>query len=172
MLWVFKNRIGNYEHAANLPIISLQDRVDKVLETPRSQDECECQNEREKRATKLYTDIPAEEIVLELHQPWQNFTCKQRKDVLQEKLSNLMHGIQRLPALLFENPKASLKDLSLERYEISAIEPMHGIGNHIKNLYEEIPSHFPKTIQQAIKNVLQTSFRGKTRLSFKSCDVG
>jgi len=88
---------------------------------------------------------------------------KQKKDVLQDKLSSLMHGMQRLPSLLFENPTATLLDLSLEKYEISAIEPMHDIGNHIKNLYEEIPSHFPKTVQQALKEVIEASFRGKTQ---------
>ena len=49
---------------------------------------------------------------------------------LRELLIDEMHGIQRLPALMFTKPHASLKELNLENHDLS---------NHTKNLYEELP---------------------------------
>ena len=52
-----------------------------------------------------------------------------------------MHGIQRLPALMFSQPEAELADLNLNNYEVLPTEPMRDISNHIKNLYAEVRKH-------------------------------
>ena len=31
--------------------------------------------------------------------------------------------------------------MQLYQYEVSTIEPLHDVGNHIKNVYEEVPLH-------------------------------
>ena len=45
-----------------------------------------------------------------------------------------MHGIQRMPPLLFPKPFAKLEDINLEKYEILINEPLDDISNHIKNI--------------------------------------
>ena len=60
---------------------------------------------------------------------------------LKSKLANEIHGIQRLPALMYNNPSSSLTKNYLRKYEILCNEPLHDISNHIKNLYKELPWH-------------------------------
>ena len=55
-----------------------------------------------------------------------------------------MHGIQRMPALLFPKSLAKLEDINLENYEILINEPLHDISIYIKNIQQEIPYHLPK----------------------------
>ena len=55
-----------------------------------------------------------------------------------------MHGIQRMPALLFTTPFAQLDSIYLGKYDILVNEPPHYISNYIKNLQHEIPHHTPK----------------------------
>ena len=42
---------------------------------------------------------------------------------LQIKLQNEMHGIQRIPAIMFNNPTSSLMKLNLTNYEILCFKP-------------------------------------------------
>ena len=71
-----------------------------------------------------------------------------------------MHGIQRMPALLFPKSFAKLEDINLERYEILINEPLHDISNHIKNIQQEIPHHVPKDKKSSVKEI-NSSFNGK-----------
>ena len=61
------------------------------------------------------------------------------KQSLQTSLDMEMHGIQRMPVLLFPKPFAKLADINLDKYEILINEPLHDISNHIKNIQQEIP---------------------------------
>ena len=72
---------------------------------------------------------------------------------LQTSLNMEMHGIQRMPALLFPKPFAKLDDINLERYEILINEPLHDISNHIKNIQQEIPYHLPKDKKSSVKEI-------------------
>ena len=63
------------------------------------------------------------------------------KASLQKKLEKALHGMQRLPSLLFSCPQEELNNVNLGRYEL-LMEPMHDIANHIKNVFQEIPHHF------------------------------
>ena len=58
--------------------------------------------------------------------------------VLREEV---LKGVARLPAPLFNSPTASLSDLGLEHYEVTLVKPLHDIKDHIKNLFEELPKH-------------------------------
>ena len=69
-----------------------------------------------------------------------------------------MHGIQRMPALLFNAPFAQLDNIYLDQYEILLNEPLHGISNHIKNLQHEIPHHVPKDKKALVKDIITSSF--------------
>ena len=66
-----------------------------------------------------------------------------KKEDIQCIFTQELHGIQRVPALLFDNPTKTLEDIQLYQYEVSTIEPMHDVDNHIKNVYEEVPQHLP-----------------------------
>ena len=47
-----------------------------------------------------------------------------------------MHGIQRLTALLFDNPQMTLDEVGLDQYVILNNEPLHDISHHTQNLYD------------------------------------
>ena len=55
-----------------------------------------------------------------------------------------MHGIQRLLALLFDNPLTILDEVGLDQYEILNNEPLHDISHNTQNLYTELLNHFAK----------------------------
>ena len=63
------------------------------------------------------------------------------KQDLQELLTKEMHGIQRVPALITNNPEKNLEDLGLGDYEILPVEPLHDIGHHIAYFLTEYPKH-------------------------------
>ena len=56
-------------------------------------------------------------------------------------LTEEMHGIQRVSALLFNTPEAELENLGLSTYEILPNEPPHDVGHHIQNVFDEFPKH-------------------------------
>lgn len=55
---------------------------------------------------------------------------------MQNLLDREMHGIQRLTALLFDNPQMTLDEVGLDQYEILNNEPLHDISHHTQNLYD------------------------------------
>ena len=56
-------------------------------------------------------------------------------------LKKVLKGAKRLPILLLNNPLSNLSSLGLVNYEITLIECMHDIANHIDNLLVELPNH-------------------------------
>ena len=134
---IYKGDISNFTHVSSLPLISLNDRVDKVLSSLRSRETCKL------KKTKLYSELAFDNVILELHQRGIKFSMKQKKEDIQCIFTQELHGIQRVPALLFDNPTKTLEDIQLYQYEVSTIEPMHDVDNHIKNVYEEAPQHLP-----------------------------
>ena len=72
-----------------------------------------------------------------------------------------MHGIQRLPALLFGQSNFNLQSLHLDSYEILTHEPLHDFMNYIKNLYEELPLHLPKEKKEKLRDIINSSFNAK-----------
>ena len=55
-----------------------------------------------------------------------------------------MHGVQRVPALLNNDPMATLESINCSNYEILGFEPLHDIGKHIENVLTELPAHIPQ----------------------------
>ena len=68
----------------------------------------------------------------------------EKKKDLETLLKESLHGIQRVPALLYNNPTGSLESINCGNYEILGFEPMHDVGKHIENVLTEMPSHLPK----------------------------
>ena len=89
------------------------------------------------------------------------FNCNAQTKYLQNLLDTEMHGIERLPALLFDNPLTTLDDVGLDQYEILNNEPLHGISHHTQNLYDELPNHFPKKYKSLLKKLYSHRSMGK-----------
>ena len=86
---------GKYTHVYNLPILSLQDRVNKIVKTPASL------SKLNQSKTNLYDKMRKHEIIEELRQKNVKFLRTLPAKELQSYFDFEMHGIQRLPALLF-----------------------------------------------------------------------
>ena len=100
---------------------------------------------------KLYSNLKKDKVVQEIRERKVSFACKSSAKDLLELLIKEMHGILRLPALLFQNRTDNLDELFLQHYEILNNEPLHDVSHHTQNLYEEIASHLPKDFKQSLK---------------------
>ena len=134
--------------------MSLQHRINKIHISSQS-----CQR-LESKCLKLYENLRRHEIACELHQRNVKQYHSMTHDQLKKLLEKNLHGMQRLPALMYNHPTSNLSDLNLANYEILCHEPLHDISNHIKNLYNELVHHVPNNIQERFKQIIQNSFKG------------
>ena len=81
------------------------------------------------------------------------FMMGEKKKELEEILKAELHGVQRVPALLFPNPSENLESINCANYEILGFEPLHDIGKHIENLFTELPDHLPSNEASKLKTV-------------------
>ena len=139
----------------NAPHMSLQDRINKVKESVTSQ------NKLDNKRIKLYSNLDKSALIDELHQRKLKFEPKASIKDLQIKLQNEMHGIQRLPALLYNFPNSTLNDLNLSTYEILCTEPLHDVSNHTKNLFNELPWQFQNPFKETLQSIINSSFNNK-----------
>ena len=146
-------------HTSKLDYISLTERIDKVLETETSKIKLHG------GCIKLYDNIKRGDVVSELHGRAVKFSCHVPVKKLNDLLTEEMHGIQRLPSLLFGNHTKTLMELNIQQYEVMNNEPLHDISNHIKNLYQELPEHVEKKKKQIIQDIINLSFGKEARNS-------
>ena len=99
----------------------------------------------ERKSLKLYDNLRKPDIIDELHQRKVKFTSSLSQKELMDLLLHEMHGIHRLPSLLYDYSHQDLKELNLSQYEILPTEPLHDISYHIKNIYQELPFHVDKS---------------------------
>ena len=149
------SRANDIAHVMNKDYYSMQDRINKIKLSVSSKDKLKS------GTTKLYSNLDKIDIADELHQRKIKFRITQPVKELKEKLLEEMHGIQRLPALMFYHPFHSLSDLNIDRYEVLKSEPLHDITNHIKNLYSELPFHFNINQRKEFINFIEASYNGK-----------
>ena len=83
------------------------------------------------------------------------------KQDLQDLLTKEMHGIQRVPALITNNPEKNLQDFGLGDYEILPVEPLHDIGHHIENFLTEYPRHLTTAESKLIDETVELCIGGK-----------
>ena len=133
----------------------IKERIEKVKITTTSV------SRLEKNTIKLYENVKKIEVVNELLQRSVKFSSSLPQKDLMSLLQYEMHGVQRLPALLYGYPKKSLGYLNLEQYEMLPNEPLHDMSNYIKNIYQEIPAHFSKNEKNKVKEAIENSFNGK-----------
>ena len=130
-----------------------QDSIRKVLATHSVVDKSK------NFCTKIFNNLQKQQIIDELHARDVKFNCTATKKSLQTKLEQEVKGIQRVPAIIFENPLADCNKFNLINYEILGTEPLHDINGHIKNLFEEIVEHVPN--KTYLQNVITSSYEGK-----------
>ena len=114
---------------------------------------------------KLYDNLKRNDVVTELSERNIYHSSKAPLKELSDLLTSTMHGIQRLPSLLFYNATKSLADMNLDRYEILNNEPLHDVSNHIKNIYSELPNHLDKEKKKMLLETISLSFNKEVRNS-------
>lgn len=106
---------------------------------------------------KPLDNLKVSELREELHTRGVADTQKMLKPELQEVLSKILQGAQRVPTLLSLNPTQPLSALNLNHYEILDCEPLHDIKGHLYNLLPEIPNLFCEPLKSELIQVLETT---------------
>ena len=142
-------------HVYNNPYISMQERNKIVLKTTGSQ------SRSRRKILKLYSNLDKVDIVQELHQREITFCHNKTKKELEQKLTQEMCGIQRVPAMFYNEPESSYDNINLPHYQALLTEPLHDVTGHTKNLYQELGHHVSKADKILLEMTISTSFDGK-----------
>ena len=86
---------------------------------------------------------------------------KTTKKDLEPMLKKELKGCTRVPVMLKNDPIYGMENLNLLHYETALVEPMHDIGGHIVNIFEELPHHLTITDQKIFNEALHTSYKLK-----------
>jgi hypothetical protein len=82
-------------------------------------------------------------------------------DDMKKLLTHEFHGVQRVPALLYPNPLATLASINSDKYEILPFEPLHDVGKHIENILIELPMHVSQEEATIINETIELSLGNK-----------
>ena len=145
----------SYIHSNKLTLQTLSERIDIINMSQNAQSKSKTGN------LKLFDHLKKHEIVEELNIRNVKFLVQDSSKDLQDLLDATVHGIQHVPAILFNNFDTSLSDIKLQNYEILFTEPLHDVSNHIKNMYAEIPYQIDKQKRKEVLNVIEFSFNNK-----------
>ena len=146
-------RTDEIDHALSCPLISFEERIKAFL--------------KHGSVTRVNTllhkvkplkDLSPEQLQRELAA--RGIYNGKIKQELKNLLDMEMHGMQRVPALLINNPKKPLKELCLDRYEVLPVEPLHDVGHHIDNILTELPHHLEKK-KEKLQETISASYAGK-----------
>jgi hypothetical protein len=113
--------------------MSLADRQDLVLKGPYGK------KYSLQKVNKPFHSLTKDELSKELSA--RGIYEGNTKEELQNLLKDELHGVQRVPALLY--PNLPLDEINCDEYEILGFEPLHDISHHIENIPTELPSHLP-----------------------------
>lgn len=130
-------RVDEIHHAISCPEVSLQDRVNAIMEGAVSK------TNTLQLKLKPLKNLSRDDLERELASR-QIYDGNTKQD-LQKLLDQEMHGIQRVPALLVNCPKKKLTEIGLAKYEILPTEPLHDVGHHIENVITEFPHHLKES---------------------------
>lgn len=122
------------DHVLNIPITSLQERKEKVLcGTVAKERSCQQHPKpfENRKKSELENELGSREI-------YEGDLRPELDDLLVKELK----GIQRVPALLFNEPEASLEELGLHKYDILPAEPLHDIVIELVNHITDAEANF------------------------------
>ena len=148
-------RYNNIAKSFRNRCLSLQDRVDTVLKGPAGRS-------RRNGGIKPFQGLTENQLANECRAHGLDEGGKKKE--LEERLSEQLGGIQRLPAMLLPPNPPSLEDLNLSQYEVLPTEPLHDVKDHIKNLMTEIPKHLTKDESPEFKKLCEVLFDGKDKI--------
>ena len=80
------------------------------------------------------------------------------KPELEKNLKEHLAGTVRVPAMVFNNQNSSLADLNLAVYEVAPSESLHDLKGHIKNLWDELPSHLTPEEKKTLLRSYRSTF--------------
>ena len=130
------NRVYELDYSFRCSHMSLADRQDLVLKGPYGK------KNSLKKASKPFQDLNKDELIRELSA--RGIYEGNTKEELQNLLKEELHGVQRVPALLYPNPEVPLDEINCGNYDILGFEPLHDISHHIENVLTELSLHLPK----------------------------
>ena len=121
------DRVYEMDYVFRCPHLSLADRQNFVLKGPYG---------------KTFS-------IQKRNKPFQNLTKDElvrgkTKEQLQNLLKEELHGVQCVPAILYQNPTLPLESINSSDCEVLGFEPLHDISHHIENVLTELPEHLPK----------------------------
>ncbi len=145
------NRVLDYSF--HCPHMSLSDRKELVLKGPLGKKNSFHQ------ANKPFQDLKKDELTRELS--GRGIHEGEAKEELQNLLKEELHGVQRVPALLYQNPTLPLDSINCGDYEVLGFEPLHDISHHIENVLSELPEHLPKKEACELNALIELCLRGK-----------
>ena len=137
----------------NCPHMSLSDRQELVLKGPLGKKNSLHQ------ANKPFQDLKKDELTRELS--GRGIHEGETKEELQNLLKEELHGVQRVPALLYQNPTLPLDSINCGDYKVLGFEPLHDISHHIENVLSELPEHLPKKEASELNALIEFCLRGK-----------
>ena len=140
-------RANELDYASNCKLVSLEDRQDAIMKPGTA-----ASSNSLKQKSKPVGGLTKEQLGREMAA--RGVFYGRTKQELQHLLDMELHGIQRVPALLVNDPCKSMEELLLDQYEILPTEPLHDVAHHIENVFEEFPHHLEaqegKAFQESI----------------------
>ena len=130
---VHANRVYELDYSFRCTHISLSERQKLILEGAIARRKTMAGN------NKPVYQLKKAELLQELNS--RKIYEGEKQEELKKLLVDELHGVQRVPALLFTNPLANLASINSDKYEILPFEPLHDVGKHIENVLVELPMH-------------------------------
>lgn len=84
-------------------------------------------------------------------------TSGKLKPDMQDELSSILQGAQRVPTLLVLNPQQPLANLNLSQYEILDCEPLHDLKGHISHLLNEVPHLLSPILKEECLKIIENT---------------
>lgn len=84
-------------------------------------------------------------------------TTRMLRPEMQQLLSSILKGAQRVPTLLTLNPKQSLSSLNLLKYEVMDCEPLHDFKGHASHLLTELTKLLSGQLQKECRKIIETT---------------
>jgi hypothetical protein len=123
-------RAGEYDYMAYRRYKSLEEKLKLVLDG----------KEGQRNKVHPFHKLKVEQLRSELRARGEDDSGL--KPDLQERLTEILGGTSRVPALLFgSDVNCTLDELNLKEYEVLFFKPLHCCLNHIAHILQELPHH-------------------------------
>lgn len=149
---LFLYQTDSISHTYQLKQRSFIDKQNKILKGYYGQENSK------KRMLPPLQSLTTKQLQKELSSRGIN-TSSTTKLELEPLLKKELEGQKRVPIILKNDPVNGVENLNLTKYELASVEPMHDIGGHFANVFEELPHHL-----SSIKEIKRNCDRRKSLL--------